>query len=572
MPSRFFWAFRFSSAADFVATVLITVVPCCGSGSCDAAPCQNVAKRTASSDVDDAPQDQESRFVTEVFEQSSNGEFSALSSEIFPESRTTQITTPVAPPVTAIIPAQKKPLAFPPPQVVNEPGPWKTLFYENDFSILQQPEHAWLPGEHLKNREGSFLGEDWRVSAGGEIRFRYLQEKNRIRRGPATAEDYTLIRWRNYVDVHYSDWVRVYAEILDGSVYGDQAARQGIDENRWDLTNAFVDFVLFADDETSSVFRYGRQEMLFGRQRLVSPLDWSNSRRTFQGFRYLHKEGDWKLDVFTVNPVSASSGFNDPDIAGTNFDQPNYNVYFSGAYATYTGIENTVFEAYWMWMHNSEPRVGYADGSRHLVGTRAAHLIPVSDGIADDDRIWDLEIEGGYQFGIDIGDRVSAGFATTVIGHTWKRRPWQPRLSGLFYWSSGDIDPNDGIDNTFYTYFPLGHAYWALSDNVSGQNLIDYSLQLDVKPTTKMTAATAVHWMQLASGQDTGYQVNQVPFGTAGNGTGLGSALDIYGVYNFQPWWDLQAGYSWYWFGKYVERTIPRGDCTQFYIQTSLRY
>lgn len=468
--------------------------------------------------------------------------------------------------------APKAKLTFPPPQVVNQPGPWKLLFYENDFSILKDPNHEWMPGEHLKDMEGTLFGEDLRISAGGELRYRYITDKNRIRRGPATKEDLNLIRWRNYLDVHYSDWLRLYVEQIDGSVSGDRAPRQAIDENRWDLTNAFVELVLFKDDDTSSIFRYGRQELFFGRQRLISPLDWSNTRRTFQGFRYMHQEGDWKLDLFTVNPVSAASGFNNVDISGTNFDKPNYDVQFSGAYATYTGIENTVFDLYWLWMDNSQPKPGFADGSRHLVGTRYAQLIPVSDGIAYDDRVWDVEVEGGYQFGSDLGQEVQAGFATTVVGHTWKRNPWQPRFSGLFYWGSGDANPNDNIDNTFFTYFPLGHAYWALSDNVSGQNLIDYSLQLDVKPTSKLTAATAFHWMQLASGQDSGYQVNQTPFGAAGNGTSLGTALDMYGVYNFKPWWDMQAGYSWYWFGKFVDRTIPRGDCTQFYIQTSLRY
>jgi hypothetical protein len=220
-----------------------------------------------------------------------------------------------------------------------------------------------------------------------------------------------------------------------------------------------------------------------------------------------------------------------------------------------------------MWLDDSEPTAGRADGNRHLIGGRLAQLYPV-----DDSRVWDLDIEGGYQFGRDFGQDVQAGFATAILGHTWKKAPWKPRLSGLVYYGSGDKDPTDDENNTFCTLFPLGHAYWAISDNLSGQNLLDFCAQAEVKPTDKTALVSAWHSFRLASDGDVLYNVAGAPIGAAGNGRDVGQALDLYGYYAMNANVDLQMGYSWFWYGEYIDRTTPRNDCTQFYVQTSFRY
>jgi hypothetical protein len=194
-------------------------------------------------------------------------------------------------------------------------------------------------------------------------------------------------------------------------------------------------------------------------------------------------------------------------------------------------------------------------------------LIPTDNG-----RVWDYDVETAYQFGEDNGQDVQAGFATAILGHTWKMTPWAPRVSGLFYYGSGDVETQDGTTNTFSVLFPLGHAYWALSDNLRGQNLFDYALQCDIKPTAKTTLTTAYHVFQLASDDDRAYNVAGAPVGAPGNGTSLGEALDLYGSYALNPNFDIQAGYSWFWYGSFIDRTTPRDDATQLYIQTSLRY
>lgn len=465
-------------------------------------------------------------------------------------------------------PKKKAPPAFPGPKNLPPTGPYKPVFFDNDFSYKGKPGAEYVLGEELKLMKFDFLDTNMVFSTGGELRHRFMSQDNRLQPGGPGQDTYNLWRWRHYADLKMGDNLRFYVEGIHADSFGEDLPVQAIDENRWDLQNAFFDVELFETDTGGThTLRTGRQELFFGRQRLISPLDWANTRRNFEGFRYMVKEKDYKLDVFTVNPVNSATGFNTVSEFNNKFDEANRDVLFSGAYYSYTGIENTNIDLYYLWLYDDIQNPTRPDGNRHTLGTRYTKLIPQEDG-----RVWDIDAEGGFQFGRDNHQDVRAGFATGILGHTWKNAPWSPRISGLLYYGSGDNSAKDGRNNTFYTMFPLGHAYWALSDNLTGQNLLDYGIQADVKPTAKTGVTGAYHFLNLASDGDRVYNVAGAPVGTPGNGTNLGQALDLYGYYAINPNFDIQTGYSWFWYGEFIDRTTPRNDASQFYIQTSFRY
>ncbi len=486
-----------------------------------------------------------------------------------PAAATQPATTQTAPAPKPKPPAPKKkvPPVFPGPKTLPPTGPYKPLYFDNDFSYKGKPDAEYVYGEELKLNKFEFLDTDFVFSTGGELRHRYMNQDNRLQPGGPGTDTYNLTRWRHYLDLKAGENVRFYVEGMDASSFSEDLPTQAIDENRWDLLNAFVDVEVFETGTGTHTLRYGRQELQFGRQRLVSALDWANTRRNFEGFRYLVKEKDYKLDLFTVNPVNSATGFSSVAAKRTKFDSPNRDVFFSGAYFSYTALENTNIDLYYLWLQDDKPVLPRADGSRHTIGSRYTRLFPQDEG-----RVWDMDVEGAYQFGHDNSQQVQAGFATAVLGHTWKNAPWSPRASGLVYYGSGDRDLKDGQNNTFSTMFPLGHAYWGISDNLTGQNLMDYGLQLDVKPTKKLGLTGAYHFFDLATSGDRLYNVAGNPIGAPGNGTTVGQALDTYGYYSVNTNLDIQAGYSWFFYGDFIDRTAPRDDASQFYIQTSIRY
>lgn len=475
------------------------------------------------------------------------------------------LTVPSPPP-----PKKKSPPTFPGPKTLPPTGPWKINFFDNDFSYKQDPDHAWLLGEELKDMPGEWMYWPVSISTGGEVRHRFMAEDNRLRPGVPLQADYNLWRWRHYVDARCGN-VRIYGELLTADRFGSTAPDLPIDVNRWDLQNLFVDYKFLEDESGSHTIRYGRQELLFGRQRLVSPLDWANTRRNFQGARYLLQGESYKVDVFAVHPVNSATGYRPVNLHDNAFDQPNYDVWFSGTYFTYSGWDNTVWDLYWLYLDTGEVRSATRPGGeRHLLGSRYGRLFPVDNAT----RVWDVDLEGGMQIGQDFGQTVLAGFYTHVLGHTWSKLPLSPRLSHTFYYGSGDAIANSGHNNTFDVLFPLNHAYWAISDNLSGQNLYDYALQVDLKPTKKTALTAAQHWFALASNGDRLYNVAGVPLGSPGFGRDVGQALDLYGYYAYNPNFDIQVGYSWFWYGEYIssQPDLARQDASQFYVQTSLRY
>ncbi len=202
-------------------------------------------------------------------------------------------------------------------------------------------------------------------------------------------------------------------------------------------------------------------------------------------------------------------------------------------------------------------------GDRGLNGARFYGTLPVDC----DRRAWDYDIEGGYQWGSDLDRRVSSGFATTEIGHTWKKVSWAPRLAGLFYYGSGGSP-----DNTFYTYYPLGHAYWGIMDNLSGQNLLDFSPQVAINPSKKLNVTGAYHYFMKADGDGFLYNVAQAPVPPTGIGRDIGSEVDFIATYTFNPNLNVQAGYAHFWYGNVGQVITGQNDADFVYLMTTFNY
>lgn len=484
--------------------------------------------------------------------------------------------------------------------------PWKPLYFDNDFSYKTKPNPPHFLGEELKNMP--LFGDDCgpsgiTLSYGGEIRHRYMDEDNRLRPlGPGQApgrSTYDLYRWRQYVDLKWGQDFRVYVEGIDASIFNNDLVVTGIDKNRWDLQNAFFDLKIAERDDKPVYFRAGRQELLYGTpsgvspgQQVISPLDWANTRRNFEGFKLFSKGDTWDVDLFAVRPVNTANptgpGGGRPAAGPTaavntwdnRFDHADSTRWYSGVYSVYRGMKDNTFEPYYVWLQTDSANhvASWADGNRHTLGLRWTMTKPVKDECDQPWLVFATDTEGAYQFGEDNGADVQAGFFTTKIGTTFSQVKWTPQLTFIYYWGSGDSNPTDGKNSTYDILVPLNHAYWGIIDNVAGQNLNDIALQGTIKPHAKLTGVAAMHWFTLDQAADRIYNVAGAPVGTPGTGSGtdLGQELDLIATYAYNPNFDVQFGYSWFWYGQRVATTggasVPREDATQLYIQTSLRY
>ena len=424
---------------------------------------------------------------------------------------------------------------------------YKDPFFLNDFSYLKNPNYKGSNlGEGLKQLP---VGDRGNLDIGGQYRLRYHSENNM--RGVGLSgrdDDFLLDRTRIYADYKINKRARVFAEFLDaGSSYENFDPRQ-IEVQRFDAQNLFGDLVLIDSDLGKLIGRVGRQELLFGSQRLLSPLDWANNRRRFDGARLTWSNEDRTTDFLLVRPEN---------INFTKFDSPNQNQALWGVYNTNKMLENGTIDTYYL---------GFEDTSTNLhVHTLGTAFKGEVDGL-----LWDDEF--GYQLGKNPdGSDISAYSLTFGLGAK-STASMKPTLWMYYDWSSGD----DSINNGWNQLFPLGHKYLGFMDLFGRRNIHDFNSILTFSPTDKFAVLTWYHYLFLDNAAQGPYNVTNTAFnpgGTVGN-RDLGHEIDLLGTYKVSARSDLVLGYSHFFAGKYYDTSrasagaaLFNGDADFFYTQ-----
>jgi len=440
--------------------------------------------------------------------------------------------------------------------------PYKDVFYQNDFSYLDAPDYVSSdPFDALKR---ICVAPCTVLDVGGEYRLRYLHEDNLRLNG--LTDDYLLQRTRLYGDLWYNGWLRGYAEFIDATSSFEHLTPRLIDENRADFLNLFGEAKL-CDDFCGGSARVGRQELIYGAQRLISPLDWSDTRRTFDGAKLFWRSSSWDLDGFWTRPVPFSQHINNDH----NFDHPDQSQQFYGLYATWHAVKDHTWDFYYLGFEDNDPTKPYgnelavADFHVNTIGTRY-------QGRCCD---WLWEVEGGHQFG-EVGDKdISAGFYTIGGGYEFQCLPWKPVFWTYFDWASGDSNPTDGHVGTFNQLFPFGHKYMGFVDLVARQNIEDWNFQLTAKPTDRVTLLAWWHIFHLEEARDALYNaagavIRKSPTGAAG--TDVGQELDLTAQVQLTPHADVLFGYSHFFAGEFIAATGNPDDSDFFYLTLTFKF
>jgi hypothetical protein len=450
-----------------------------------------------------------------------------------------------APPAADAKPAAEPPgaapAALPPKDKAKPPPKYENLRFREDWSSL-------LCAGPCARQDGSDHLKALRISSGawlnfgGQVRARFESfDSFQFSAAPAADDDWMLYRVRLHADLHLGRHLRVFAE----GIYADQDERllgpRATDEDHGDLLNAFVDLTTRTGGVDVGA-RVGRQELLFGKQRVIGPLDWGNTRRTFDGVSGWVKGCNWRLDGFYVQPVLV-------DIDA--FDEADDTVDFAGLYYASKPSNSTVFEAY--ALHTNR------DGKRWLGVTEAEERLTLGAGAwgpIGGSRL-DYDVEAAYQLGSAGDGDVNAWMATAELG--WKPcvECWEPRFAiGLDY-ASGDDDGPGGDVGTYDQLFPTGHLWFGWVDAVGRQNVIAARLTASAKPSKEWFVRADLHAFWRASGDDSLYNAAgaDIRAPVAGASDEIGTELDLMVKWQPNRHWEVEAGYGWLWAGPYLTDT-----------------
>jgi hypothetical protein len=391
---------------------------------------------------------------------------------------------------------------------------------------------------------------------------RYMNEYN----SRLTDQDnvYNLTRVRAYGDLWYKDAFRLYAEFIGAYSNWQDLAPNATDVNRADFQNLFID-VKAAELGGKPVYvRAGRQELTYGSQRLISPPDWANTRRTFQGIKAFRQGENFDADLFWVQPVIPNPG---------ELDSVDNNQNFAGAWTTYRPRKGQAIDAYYLLLDNTTPIVqqGITRGpaTLHTFGGRYV-------GDRDATLLWDFE--GAMQLGSVAGQEVVAGMGTAGLGYHWKCAPLTPTFWAYYDYASGDDSPNVGRVHTFNHLFPFGHYYLGWADLIGRQNIHDLNFHLYLYPAKWATVWLQYHRFWLDSSRDALYGIAGQAYrrdATGAAGRDLGHELDAVVSLHLTKHADLLTGYSYLFGGDFLQRTAGPGrgvDSGLYYMQLSYRW
>ena len=408
----------------------------------------------------------------------------------------------------------------------------KPLYYLNDFSYINDSCYCdWWPGDRLKQLK---VGDCTTVDFGGQYRMRFHGEENIRNFGPGGGlgltgadDEFVLHRLRLYSDVKAGEHVRFFGEMLHAESNFEDLAPRPIEENYWDIQNLFID--VKAGGLTG---RVGRQEIALGAERLVSPLDWANTRRTFDGGRLMFKNDDWNIDGFWLRPTIRDLN----SVDESNNDQQLY-----GLYSTYKGFGQDILDAYWIAFENDAVAMPFnfqTIGGRYL-GNVGCHA--------------QVEVEGGYQFG-DNPDSSShdAGFFTAGVGRSFDHA-WKPTIWFYYDWASGGDAQADGTG--FHHLQPLAHKYLGFMDLFGRRNIESPNVRVTFSPRKRWKCLVWYYYLFLQDSTDTPYTVVMTPFqpGVTPISADLGHEIDFTAAYTINERMNFLLGYSHFAPGSYYD-------------------
>jgi hypothetical protein len=406
------------------------------------------------------------------------------------------------------------------------------------------------------------IGDDWLLSSGGQISNRYMNEGNSRLGG--VRNTYNLFRARTYADLWYRDQVRFFAEFIYADSIGHELNPLLIDRTRADILNLFAEVKLNDSKEEPIYLRIGRQELLFGSQRMISTLDWGNTRRTFQGARAYRTSEKWDFDLFWVQPVIPNA---------SNFDSVDNNQNFFGAWLTHRPKKGEFIDFYWLFLDNAnqtrQSNLPINPQNVHTFGTRYTGN---RDGF-----LWDVEFQA------QLNERgQSNGFAaatTTGVGYNWSEASLNPTVWLYYDYASGTDNPGrDNYYSTFNQLFPFGHFYLGWADQVGRQNIHDLNAHFFVYPAPWITLWFQYHRFWLANPRDGLYNaggniIRRDPTGQSGRS--VGREFDLVANFHLSKHVDILTGYSRLFGDDFLQNTRGRNGRSNtdlFYLMTSYRW
>jgi len=430
--------------------------------------------------------------------------------------------------------------------------------FNEDWSVLRGVDLGTTddPLDRLKFIPLTSDGSVW-LSLSGQVRERaeYFRHFLFGASEPKDTDAYLLSRFRLSADLHVTPYLRMFVEgkssmALDRDLQGGRTTAF-VDEV--DLLNGFVDAMIPLGDRASVTLRGGRQELIFGSQRLVGPGDFTQVPRSFDGGTAIVRIADWTIIPFWAEavPIVQKYRFNE-----STSDHKLFGIFSTGP----LHLLPVNLDLYWLGVDNAAATFNGTAGREHrqTLGGRAVGKIGQTP--------LDFEVEGASQFGSVGRGNIAAWMLTTVLGYALPIPQVSPRVYLEFDYASGDQRPG-GTVGTFNQLFPNAHSFLGYMDYIGRQNIISASGGLIMTPLRDLTLSLQQYFFWRASDRDALYNKAGAVLrsGTGTTARYVGAEMDLLATYNVTRHLQFYAGYSHFFTGEFIRKTGPSRDSDFLY-------
>lgn len=388
---------------------------------------------------------------------------------------------------------------------------------------------------------------------GGEIR---LRSETQMEMRPfigtraltnTNNDSFVLLRLRPFLKAEPMEKISVFVQPQFSRAFaqeeGTVANATNIDD--LDLHQGYVDFLDLAGGLLS--VRLGRQELAYGKERLVGPFGWSNVGRNFDAAKLkLNWEKFW-LDGFFAW-IQRSGG----------------NQYFGGTHGHWDIFEKLNDEPFFYLLRDNDGGLSGGALTVYTIGDRLA-------GTFGDH--WDFDTEAAVQLGESGGSSIFAFAAHADGGYTFLTA-WKPRVGLEYNAASGDEAPASGRVKTFNNLFPTNHDKYGYMDLVGLRNIHNPRFSFKLEPAPKIKTTLDYHAFFLMEPADGLFHANAANFrpGFSAASPFVGQEIDWLLSYDWNRFAKFLFGYSFFKAGDFISDTGTAQDAHFLYAQTTVNF
>ncbi len=411
---------------------------------------------------------------------------------------------------------------------------------------------AWCPA--LADVEGKTGDLAWKLSA--EARFRpEWREDLDLDSGVNDDSFKGFMRLRFGVGASWRNLAEAFVQIQDSRIAGEESSTSSNEQNT-DLHQGWLRLPDLGMPGLS--LTVGRQEWIYGEERLIGAFGWDNVGRSFDGARIRYERKISRVDGILARVTQRNAL--DPN--GKALDETEGSDLY-GVDALWRPAEGREYEGYWLGFADHIAAAGetgaMGETSIQAVGARmkdrygavdlnAEAAAQRGESNGDDLRAWAGAIQAGVTFGAEVKVRPFAGYDI----------------------ATGDEDPNDGDREEFFNFFPTNHPHYGYADLEGWRNIRSPYAGASVR-AGRHFALAKVHQFSLyeeagpwksASGSVLGFD----PAGSSGSR--VGNEIDLLYRLSFREKSLLEAGVSRFEPGRFARLT--RGEDPSYWAYVML--